>query len=339
MTVSNSIRESVVDYCAKIGVDSMLVQGAGGNVSWKDRDTLWVKASGTWLADAKVKDIFVPVDLSDLHEKIKAGNFAVVPNVKSDSKFRPSIETLLHALMPHRVVVHVHAIEALVYLVRENVASEIREKLSLLNLWALVNYQKPGEALAEAVANTLVKSPDVEILLLQNHGIVIGGDNVAEVEAKLSQLLSKLKAQYIDVGDKSIPESICIGSTHKYLPVDILGIHNLAIEPYLFSRVKNDWALYPDHVVFLGHGADCYDSVKVLHEELSSDRVPELVFVKGLGVFAKAAFSIAKQAQLKCYFDVIMRQPKQTSLKILSKQEVAQLLDWDAEHYRQNIAK
>lgn len=340
MTLVNSLKESIIDYCAKIGADSMLVQGAGGNVSWKDGDTLWVKASGTWLADAKIKDIFVPVDLRELQAEIKAGNFAVVPKVNSDSQLRPSIETLLHALMPHRVVVHVHAIEALVYLVRENAKNEIREKLNSLIQWEIVSYQKPGEALAKAVAGALEMTPDAKILLLQNHGVVIGGDDIAEVEEQLSWLLSKLTAPPLDFEcDTIIPETISIGNDQYYIPVDVLGIHSLAIDPYLFSRVKTDWALYPDHVVFLGHRSACYNSVQLRKEDLSRNPMSELIFIKEHGVFARSGFSIAKQAQLKCYFDVIVRQPQHVRLKALDEQQISQLLDWDAEHYRQQIAK
>lgn len=49
---------------ARVGRNILLVQGAGGNSSVKEDDVLWVKASGTWLADAEDKDIFVPVALS-----------------------------------------------------------------------------------------------------------------------------------------------------------------------------------------------------------------------------------------------------------------------------------
>src|SRR3546814_11414206 len=47
-----------------VGRDVTLVQGAGGNSSVKLGDVLWVKASGTWLADAATKPLFVPVDLA-----------------------------------------------------------------------------------------------------------------------------------------------------------------------------------------------------------------------------------------------------------------------------------
>jgi rhamnose utilization protein RhaD (predicted bifunctional aldolase and dehydrogenase) len=338
MTVANSLRESVTDYCAKIGADSMLVQGAGGNVSWKDGDTLWVKASGTWLANAKDEDIFVPVDLHALQKEIKAGDFSVTPKVKGESKLRPSIETLLHALMPHRVVVHLHAIEVLAYLVRKNTASEIKEKLGLLTRWAIVSYKKPGAPLAKAVAKVLERSPNTQIILLQNHGVVIGGEDVAEVECQLKQLQSNIDDRLFHFTETTkIPTVIKLGNNQNYLPVDIPDIHCLAVDPILYKRVKMDWALYPDHVVFLGHKSYCYDTLKLLNQE--KKLLPELIFVKNVGVFSKATLSIAKLAQLKCYLDVIMRQSKQASLKILSKQEITQLLDWDAEQYRQRFVK
>ena len=35
-----------------IGADPLLIQGPGGNTSFKSGDELWVKASGAWLAEA-----------------------------------------------------------------------------------------------------------------------------------------------------------------------------------------------------------------------------------------------------------------------------------------------
>ncbi|MBK7285418.1 MAG: hypothetical protein IPI83_14890 [Sphingomonadales bacterium] len=40
------------EVSARIGADPMLIQGPGGNTSFKSGDELWVKASGAWLAEA-----------------------------------------------------------------------------------------------------------------------------------------------------------------------------------------------------------------------------------------------------------------------------------------------
>jgi len=107
-----NIEKQVKVFCAQIGADPMLVQGAGGNVSWKDGDVLWVKASGTWLAHAESSDIFVPVKLAHLQDQLAKKNFSVSPKLYRASSLRPSIETLLHALLPHRVVAHLHPVAA-----------------------------------------------------------------------------------------------------------------------------------------------------------------------------------------------------------------------------------
>ena len=47
---------------ARLGSDPLQVQGPGGNTSIKDGDVMWIKASGTELANAETQDIFVAVD-------------------------------------------------------------------------------------------------------------------------------------------------------------------------------------------------------------------------------------------------------------------------------------
>ena len=186
---SDAIRNEVINFCSVIGADPMLVQGAGGNISWKDGNTLWVKASGTWLSDSKVDNIFVPVELDHLQSAIKEGNFSIIPKVIGRSILRPSIETLLHALLDFRVVVHVHAIEALTLLVRNDPIEEISKKLKNNIPWVLVDYKKPGFDLARAISNKINDNLGVQIIFLQNHGIVIGGSNVSEVNNILFNLV------------------------------------------------------------------------------------------------------------------------------------------------------
>ena len=52
----SSTGKDVREYCARIGANPLLVQGAGGNISWKEDHTLWIKASGTRLSNAKKEE-------------------------------------------------------------------------------------------------------------------------------------------------------------------------------------------------------------------------------------------------------------------------------------------
>lgn len=339
ISVNTIVERDVRNYCGKIGTDSLLVQGAGGNVSWKDGNHLWIKASGTWLSKAQNEEIFVPVDLADLNAAILQERFTTTPKVVGDFALRPSIETMLHALMPHRVVLHLHAVEALAHLVRKNYFDDLQNLLEGIVRFAAIDYRKPGECLASAIAEILRGHKGLNVIFLANHGVVIGGDGTAEIDDILSMILRRLACDRIIQDPEFLP---CSGrsSVPTYNLINDTGIQQLALDGRLFSRLQSDWALYPDHVVFLGPIAHVYTSEEgVLDAVRGGDSSPELVFVGGKGVFAKPSFTEAKQAQLRCYFDVLVRQQPDHSLNVLSMDQIAELLNWDAEKYRMNLAK
>lgn len=335
---AGSMRDAVIAFCAAAGADPLLVQGAGGNVSWKEDDTLWIKASGTWLAQAADKDIFVPVDLAQLRVAIAAGQFDVTPVVRGNSTLRPSIETLLHALMPQPVVVHVHAVEVLAHLVRADCLDDLNARLGAAPAWVAVPYRKPGEQLARAVSEALAGS-DASIVFLQNHGVVIGAASPAEVMTTLTALIDALRAAPAAVQPpRPRPAAFRIGET-TYAPLADDEVQQLATDPGLFARLPSQWALYPDHVVFLGAHPHVADDVAGLERAVAQGQeAPELVFVRGLGVFAQPGFSNAKQVQLRCYFDVLVRQGT-APVRTLDTADIGELLNWDAEQYRMSLSK
>lgn len=342
MTIhADALKSSVIEFCSAIGTDPLLVQGAGGNVSWKDEGTLWVKASGTWLAEAAEKNIFLPADLLHTRAAFENGDFSVAPRLCEESVLRPSIETLLHALMPHRVVVHLHPVEILAHLVRDNCQTDFLLLLNSSIHWAIVDYHKPGAALAASVSATLARQPNIDVIFLKNHGVVIGGADIAEVSNILGMLTEALN---------TAPASMCknpintwpraLEQSNEYIPIEDADVHQLALNTELFNRLATDWALYPDHVVFLGARAHAYNTWQTFAEaNKNKHEQPELVFILGNGVFVKPTFNAAKSAQLRCYYDVLARQSTSHILNALTNEQIAELLNWDAEQYRQNFAK
>ena len=238
--------------------------------------------------------------------------------------------------MPHNVVLHIHAVEILAYLVSKDYASLISSIIGKSYECAYVDYKKPGTDLAEAVGEAVSLSSNVQIIFLQNHGIVIGGVDVTEINNILNSLIaaiggyddSKTDCQRID---NSTPPVI-----DDYLPVSDIELHNLALNAEYYKHVCSHWALYPDHVVFLGKKPFCYDNVA---EFLLSKEKPDLLFVKDIGVYVAPNFNLAKEAQLRCYYDVISRIKNNQDLNILSNDCINELLDWDLEKYRIKNAK
>ena len=335
------IEKQVKAFCALIGADPLLVQGAGGNVSWKDGDALWVKASGTWLAEAELKDIFVPVNLSLLQAALSKYDFSVKPEVTSDSNLRPSIETLLHALMPHRVVVHLHAVEILAHLVQVNAKEKIKNLVGDSVKWIYVDYFKPGADLARAVSEQLTNRFDADVVFLGNHGVVIGGRDVEEVDKTLTMLTTFLRSKSTSLSHN---ENYCIPMhsilEHGYTPVRNSKINQLATHEEFFSRLKHDWALYPDHVVFLGAKAAVIESNNAdINFDYILEYKPPFIFVFGQCVYKANDVTAAQEAQLHCYLVIMMRQNCKLILYSLSKHQIFELLTWDLEKYRQKAAK
>lgn len=330
----NNLHQSVIGYSALIGANLMLTQGAGGNISWKQGDTLWVKASGTWMADAKKKDIFVPVKLSSVKRNFE-NNSIEIEIAAATTSLKPSIEVHLHALMPHCIVLHLHPVNALAHLVRKDFKNILNKKLSKLNNWAVINYHKPGIELARAVRDALELNPLTDTLLLANHGVIIGGESIEEVDKKLNKLLDLLRVDDVPLKNAYVPKPLDLGIRPDYFPVNIVGIHSLALDIRHIQRLKENWTLYPDHVVFLGAKAHIFELKNLRGEFFVREQdAPELIFVIGVGVFCKKDFSISKRAQLECYAEVLYRQKDNEILNALTTHEVSELINWDAEHYR-----
>ena len=320
------MREEVTNFCVHIGSNPLLVQGAGGNISWKDGKTLHVKASGTWLAHAKDKNIFVAVDGEHLGGAIEEKNFEASPKVLNPSDMKPSIETMLHAVMPQKIVVHLHLVNVVAWMVRENCRIEHLPKGHFT--YTLVNYHKPGPALARAIHSKIKNCSDVDVVFLKNHGVIVGGgdlDTVSRIIKKLDDIFRQEPRPKVD-----IPSSVTLPNG-GYRFIACQKIQQLVFDNDLFQRISKDWAIYPDHVVFLGGRPHIY------HREDEIDDTSEIIFLKNRGVFAKTASGPAQMEQLLCYYNILARQPPQEKLVSLSPEQIADILDWDAERYRQRL--
>ena len=140
-------------FSARVGSEPLLVQAAGGNTSLKDGGVMWIKASGTWLKDAASHDIFVPLDHAAILQGLAKNDpaceacTAFVRTDLNSTGLRPSIETTVHALMPQRVVVHVHCVNTIAWAIRADGEQRIAERLKAFD-WAFIPYARPGLPLA-----------------------------------------------------------------------------------------------------------------------------------------------------------------------------------------------
>src|SRR5260370_19899389 len=152
---------------AKLGRNLDLVQDGGGHTSLKDHGTLVVKASGKWLARAIEEEMFLPVPLETILRSMDGDREYTEEYITaSGAKLRPSVETSMHAVLPHRVVLHVHSVRTIAWAIRTDAPECLRDRLAGLR-WEWVPYVHPGPILGPEIPDRLRSKPDV--LILGNH--------------------------------------------------------------------------------------------------------------------------------------------------------------------------
>ena len=204
-------------------------------------------------------DIFVPVDFDNITLEMMRGNFEMI--IGAGTKSKPSIETLLHILMPHRFVVHLHAIEPLAFLVRKNCEHKIKNIVRDIFRYVVVDYHKPGAQLAKALYWKIkgIRNGVVDVAFLKNHGIVVGGDDIMRCDALIKRIQELFQAPVlpaVTVPNKAKSMKL---SEFDYNFLEDQDLQQLVFNKALFKRLSRDWALYPDHVVFLGKRAYVYE--------------------------------------------------------------------------------
>jgi len=332
--------EDLLELAARLGRDPLVIQGPGGNISLKRDGVMWVKASGTWMVEATERSILVPVDIAAVLDGLAAGDpacetcNAFVRRELSDLPLRPSIETTLHAVMPQRVVVHVHCVETIAIACLSDAVERLAVPLSGLN-WTFVPYIRPGASLGRAMAEHLVAGTNV--VVLGKHGLVVAGDSVSEAERLRAEVSRRLArgARTAPGADRAALDAAQGGD---YSVAEDDRWHAIATDPISLAAARRG-SLYPDHVVFLGPGivtTEAGESAADAARRYGRAAAP-LVVVPGAGVLLHEAATPGAHALIRCLADVTCRLRSDDPIAALSPDDEAQLLNWDAEKYRQSL--
>jgi rhamnulose-1-phosphate aldolase/alcohol dehydrogenase len=185
--------ELLVYQSRLVGGDPRLVVWGGGNTSLKTEETdfrgrpvrvLRVKGSGSDLKAVGARD-FPGVRMDDalpLMERDELSDEAMVEylgqTLVEPNAPRPSIETLLHAFVPARSVVHSHA-DAILMLTNNTRSDELLKEVFGDEL-AVIPYRRPGFLLSKWVGETARQKPDIKGVILLNHGLITWHDDPKE---------------------------------------------------------------------------------------------------------------------------------------------------------------
>lgn len=356
--------QDLVSLCLFAGERFDLVQAGGGNASYREPgQSLWVKASGIALSEVRVgSGICELADdrLSDLIKELTkaAPDLSVVEldrlaargvsHAARPDQPRPSIETLLHALLgPYTLHTHPPAVTAMVC--QAGWQSRVAQ---LFPDAVLLEYKTPGAALAVSLHVELEKKARegrTLVVFLANHGLIVAGqtveavmtvtDNVVAVAAAASGLPTthyKLSNQV-----SSLFRQVAVPCQCVYVSDDQFLLASLSHNPALFLASP----AWPDQLVYCGPAG--------LRLERLDDATPIANYVQEFGIAPKVIvysddsgchlLLVGKSVKncreveevLKAHIMTLQVQP--TTTRFLPREEVAFLLGWEAEKYRQSL--
>ena len=187
-----------------LGSDRAVANYGGGNTSAKGRTTdhvgrtveaMWVKGSGSDLATMQAKD-FTPLRLEEVVPLLERGEMSDEDMVAHLARCqidpaapRSSIETLLHGFVPSAHVHHTHPDGINVLAGTHDGERLVAECFGGEAAW--VPYIRPGFTLAKQVGLAVRGNPDLRLVVLAKHGLVVWGDSAEEAYKRTIEVINR----------------------------------------------------------------------------------------------------------------------------------------------------
>ncbi|MDR2182306.1 MAG: class II aldolase/adducin family protein [Treponema sp.] len=380
MDAETGIRE-ITALSRRYGADRDYVIAGGGNTSYKNSATLWIKGSGVALGDMTPDD-FIAMDrkkLAAIWEKALAGadgksypaeeaarEAAVLADMmaakKTDGeKRRPSVETLLHDLLPFAYVVHTHP-----PLVNGMCCGRDGRQIaaSLFGAGALwIPCSDPGFVLAVTIRKALEEAGTApSIILLQNHGIFAAADASEAIDAIYRDVMSALHKKIIRSPDFG-GEVTAFGESGRVAASLAAAASKQAgaargvsfIRNNEIARLVSDRASFgaagvpftPDHIVYAGsdplfieRGEDVEAAFRRHCDQ--SGRAPKIAACQGLGVFGIGVNEKSAVTALELFGDWIRVAVYAESFGgplPMTREKIGFINSWEAENYRSQLSE
>jgi rhamnose utilization protein RhaD (predicted bifunctional aldolase and dehydrogenase) len=372
------------------GDDNHAIAG-GGNTSCKDAETLWVKASGTELGTIAPEG-FVALDRAALQRAIEADfgeetdrrealykEALMAARREPERGQRPSVEALMHHSIPGRYVVHTHSNPVNQLTCCLDGEALVRELFGGRIVW--IPYVDPGYILSKRIADELERQAGagpragadaVTILMMQNHGLVVGADDPAAIERTMAELMAAIKAhverqrplaavtwpptpQAEEVGSLCVLLAETLATDGKQPAID--HCYDAATAAFLARPEARDMALSgpltPDQIVYCksfpmwaepAGGAAAQKTRLAAEAKAYVDHyghAPKIVLMPGAGVFAAAPDARAANIARRVYVDAIkimLGAERLGGVRYFSARDRHFIDNWEVEQFRRQVA-
>ncbi|MDR2376376.1 MAG: class II aldolase/adducin family protein [Treponema sp.] len=375
--------QALVEISRFYGSNPDYVVAGGGNTSFKGRDYLYVKASGTSLADARPGDFVkmdrgalariwgktYPADPGEREAAVLADMMAA--RVPGEENKRPSVETLLHDILPFAFVVHTHPALVNGITCAQNGKACAAELFAGGSLW--IPSTNPGYILSKVVKDAMddyraQKGKVPDIIFLQNHGVFAGANTTEGVKVVYDRIMNTIGGKIkrkpdLSEQQDSFGNSGATGGELMAVAASISGqaqwfvkfernaeLVRFTASEDAFKAVSR--AFSPDHIVYAGSeplfiDAAVAGSAGGIREALKNHTektgvVPKTVAVQGLGVFGMGSSENAAANAVRLFNDAVKVAVYTESFGgplFMSPEQTAFITNWEVERYRTKVAQ
>lgn len=365
--------ETLVQISQFYGKDPAYVIAGGGNTSYKDADSLYIKASGIALATIDVNG-FVQMSrelLRRMENKQYSENAAErEEQVKQDLKkaiihpehLRPSVETSLHNLFDYSYVVHTHPTLVNGVMCANDAAKFVEERFSSGALY--VEYTDPGYILFKKIEERVKEYMDnhhrcPQIIFLQNHGIFVAADTTGEIKDlydSIESAISEQKHVVLPAGESQEISSETTGIISDYFKErglvtraykTTLSDHFTA-NPDQVEKISRPFT--PDIIVY------CKSRYLFLEKEWGRDVIlakiqdfekqqgyyPKVILLEQSGICVTEESDRAVQTVFEVFHDMMKISYLSEEFggpHCMTPEQIAFIDNWEVENYRRKVAK
>jgi rhamnose utilization protein RhaD (predicted bifunctional aldolase and dehydrogenase) len=354
------------------GKNPEYLMAGGGNTSLKDEKYIYVKASGAELASVSEND-FVKLrrdaldkiwhkeypDDAELREKMALED--LMNSRERGEARRPSVESLFHALMPQKYIVHTHPAIVNGMICSKNGARIAKKLFNERCIW--IPSVNPGYTLAKLARSELMKlkkinKPVADIIFLGNHGMFVGAETIKEIKDMHNLIMKTLKGHIfyepdfspVNVGRKEVKNITSLIKGYpdfgdKHIKFENNNeISKTVKNRVLFKKVKS--AYTPDHIVYAGPEILFLENTVTLSKDIErykkrNDCSPKIIAVKNTGVFAIGDSENKSHTVMSFFLDTLkisIYAENFGGYKFMKKEQIDFIKSWEVEKFRAEVA-
>ncbi len=234
-----------------LGASKELVLHGGGNTSVKIDNYLYVKGSG-WNLDTIEKEGFPKVDLDALIKLASRDTLSDSQMVSEQkeamqdkSSPNPSVEAILHAIIPFKYVDHTHT-DAVVTITNTPNAQKFLSQIYGSDI-LIIDYVMPGFILAKEIFDKTknINWNEINGIILLNHGLFTFDNDAKKSYDKMIDIVTKAEEFLNKYAQLEIPYI-----QHESITKDEVDNYNKIISPLRGTNIQSEILDTPEAIYF-----------------------------------------------------------------------------------------